>query len=41
MQVSVLGPVVNIFISDPEEVAELTAMRFAANSRILGAINML
>lgn len=42
MQASVLGPVVSIFISDPEEeVAELTAVRFAAHSRILGAINML
>lgn len=42
MQASVLGPVVSIFISDPEEeVAELTAVRLAANSRILGAIDML
>lgn len=28
-------------VTFPEEVAELTAMRFAAHSRTLGAINML
>lgn len=42
LQGSVLGPVlVNILVSDPEEVAELTAIVFAAHSKMVGAINML
>lgn len=37
-----LGPLLlNIFISDPEEVAELTIIRFAAQSKMVGAINTL
>lgn len=41
-QGSVLGPVlVNIFVSDPEEVTELTAIRFAAHSKMVGALNTL
>lgn len=39
---SVLGPVlVNISVSDPEEVAELIVIRLAAHSKMVGAINML
>ena len=42
LQGSVLGPVlVNIFISDSEEVVELTVIRSAAHSKMVGAINML
>lgn len=40
LQESVLGPVlVNILVSDPEEVAELTVIMFAAHSKMVGAIN--
>lgn len=42
LQGFVLGPVLhNIFVSDPEEVAELTVFRFAAHSKTVGAIKML
>lgn len=42
LQGSVLGPVlVNIFISDPEEVAELIVMRFAAHSKMVRAVDKL
>jgi len=42
LQGSVLGPVlVDTFVSDPEEVAELTVLRFAAHSETVGAISKL